>query len=152
MWCVHNKKKVCWTYWIFNQLLSCTARKDAPLTHGHVVTIIAKALNVNLDDYTQIIECSYFTNHAFVRGEVVAVAFRFIPACSHSCWHGINAPPPVEDPPTSYQPESDPEEEIPHYPPFGDVPMITYPLQSAPDSSSDHPPIWDQILNNQIAM
>ena len=30
--------------------------------------------------------------------------------------------------------------------------MLTYPLQSAPGSSSDHPPIWDQILNNQIAM
>ena len=52
MWCVHNKKQVCWTYWLFNQLLSCAACKDTPLTHGHVVTIIAKALNVNLDDYT----------------------------------------------------------------------------------------------------
>ena len=30
--------------------------------------------------------------------------------------------------------------------------MLTYPFQSAPGSSSDHPPIWDQILNNQIAM
>ena len=31
--------------------------------------------------------------------------------------------------------------------------MLTYvPIQSAPGSSSDHPPIWDQILNNQIAM
>ena len=128
MWCIHNKKQVCWTYWLFNQLLSCAARKDTPLTHRHVVTIIAKALNVNLDAYTRIVECSYFTNHTFVRGEVVAVAFRFIPACSHSCWHGINAPPSVEDPPTSYQPESDPEEELPHYPPFRDVLMITYPL------------------------
>ena len=30
--------------------------------------------------------------------------------------------------------------------------MLTYPIQSAPGSSSEHPPIWDQILNNQIAM
>ena len=36
--------------------------------------------------------------------------------------------------------------------PFGEVPLLTYPLQSAPGSSSDHPPIWDQILNNQITM
>ena len=49
MWCVHNKKQVYWTYWIFNQLLSCATRKDTPLTHRHVITIIAKALNFNLD-------------------------------------------------------------------------------------------------------
>ena len=36
--------------------------------------------------------------------------------------------------------------------PFGGVPLLTYPLQSAPGSSSDHPPIWDQILNNQLVM
>ena len=75
MWCLHNKKQVCWTYWLFNQLLSCVARKETLLTHGHVVTIIAKALNVNLNDYTQIVECSYFTNHTFVRGEVVDAVF-----------------------------------------------------------------------------
>ena len=74
-----------------------------PLTHGHVVTIIAKALNVNFDDYTRIVECSYFTNHTFMRGEVVDAAFRFNPARSHSCWRGIDAPPPVEEPPTSSQ-------------------------------------------------
>ena len=33
-----------------------------------------------------------------------------------------------------------------------DVPLLIYPIQSAPGSSSEHPPIWDQILNNQIAM
>ena len=48
--------------------------------------------------------------------------------------------------------EEEPEEELPPYQPFKDVPLLTYPLQSAPRSSSDHPPIWDQILNNQIAM
>ena len=48
--------------------------------------------------------------------------------------------------------ESDQEEATPSYPPFGDVPMLPYPIQSAPGSSSDHPPIWDQILNNQLAM
>ena len=111
------------------------------MIHGHVITIVVKALNVDIAGYTRKVECSYFTNHAFVRGEVIDAAFRFIPARSRSCWHGINAPPPVDDPPTSSQPESDPEEEILHYPPFGDVPKITYPLQSAPGSSSNHPPI-----------
>ena len=61
MWCIHNKKQVCWTYWIFNQLLTCASCKDAILTHGHIVTIIVKALNVNLDDFTHVVESSYFT-------------------------------------------------------------------------------------------
>ena len=61
MWCIHNKKQVCWTYWIFNQMLACAPRKDAPLTHGHMVTIITKALNINLANYTRFAEHSYFT-------------------------------------------------------------------------------------------
>ena len=108
--------------------MSCAARKDTPLTHGHFVTIIAKALNVNLDAYTRIVECSYFTNHSCMRGEVVDAAFQFIPTLSHSCWHGIDVPPPVEDSLTSYQLESDPEDELPYYPPFRDVPLLSYPL------------------------
>ena len=48
--------------------------------------------------------------------------------------------------------EEEPEEDLPLYQPFEDVPLLTYPLQSAPGSSSDHSPIWDQILNNQISM
>ena len=48
--------------------------------------------------------------------------------------------------------EEEPEEDLPQYQPFQDVPLLTYPLQSARGSSSDHPPIWDQILNNQISM
>ena len=48
--------------------------------------------------------------------------------------------------------EEEPEEELPPYEPFEDVPLLTYPLQSAPSSSSDHPPIRDQILHNQITM
>ena len=48
--------------------------------------------------------------------------------------------------------ESDPKEAAPPFTPFGGVPLLTYPLQSAPGSSSDRPPIWDQILNNQLAM
>ena len=44
--------------------------------------------------------------------------------------------------------EEEPEEELPPYEPFEDVPLLTYPLQSAPGSSNDHPPIWDQILHN----
>ena len=42
-------------------MLACAPRKDAPLTHGHVVTIIAKALNINLANYTRFAEHSYFT-------------------------------------------------------------------------------------------
>ena len=80
MWCIHNNKQVCWIFWIFNQLLACAPRKDTPLTHGHVVTIIAKALNVNLANYSLVVEHSYFTKHAFVRGEVVDSQFRFIPS------------------------------------------------------------------------
>ena len=89
MWCIHNKKKICWTYWIFNQLLSCAPHKDSPLTHGHVITIVAKALNIDLASYTCKVECSYFTNHAFVRGEVVDVGFHMSPTWSHSCWRGL---------------------------------------------------------------
>ena len=48
--------------------------------------------------------------------------------------------------------EEEPEEDLPPYQPFEDVSLLTYPLQSAPGSSSNHPPIWDQILNNQISM
>ena len=154
MLCIHNKNQVCWTYWIFNKLLTYAPRKDAPLTHGHVITIVAKALNVDLAAYTRKVECSYFTNHALVRGEVCDAGLRFILACSRSCWHGIAGASRVDEPPTTseYKSESDPEEELPQYQPFGEVPLLTYPLQSAPGSSSYHPPIWDQILNNQIAM
>ena len=125
------------------------------MTHGHVVTIIAKALNINFDAYTRKVDCSYFTNHAFVRGEVCDAGLRFIPAHSRSYWRGIAGASRVDEPPTTsqYQSESDPEEEaLPQYQPFGEVPLLTYPLQSAPGTSSDHPPIWDQILNNQITM
>ena len=135
-------------------MLSCAPRKDAPLTHGHVVTIIAKALNINLENYTRKVECSYFTNHALVQGEVVDAALRFIPARSRSYWRSLPAAARVEEP--MHQPmeeeEEEPEEELPPYQPFEDVPLLTYPLQSAPSSSSDYPPIWDQILNNQISM
>ena len=83
--CIHNKKQVYCTYWIFNQLLACAPQKDAILTHGHVVTIIAKALNINLDDFTCVVECSYFTKQAFVRGEVVDSLFFFVQARTRSC-------------------------------------------------------------------
>ena len=155
LWCIHNKKQVCWTYWIFNQMLACAPRKDAPLTHGHVVTIIAKALDVNLANYSRLAEHSYFTKHAFIRGEVVDSSFQVIPARSRSCWRGITRPPQDEDSQEEeigLDEESESEEAIPQPTPSSDVPLLTYPIQSAPASSSDHPPIWDQILNNQIAM
>ena len=50
-----------------------------------MITIVAKALNVDLASYTRKVECSYFNNHAFVRDEVVDVGFHFIPTWSHSC-------------------------------------------------------------------
>ena len=28
MWCIHNKKQMSWTYWMFNQLLACASCKD----------------------------------------------------------------------------------------------------------------------------
>ena len=101
---------------------------------------------------------------AFIRGEVVDARFRLIPARQRSCWRRIRRPPPEED---SVEEESEeeeaeeeeeeeeehePEEAQPQPTPSGDVPLLTYPIQSAPSSSSEHPPIWDQILNNQIAM
>ena len=122
------------------------------LTHGHVITIIAKAFNVDLSNFTRTVECSYFTKQAFVRGEIVNFAFRLISAKMRSCWRGLAPPPPVEEHPMEEEEESDPEEAAPPFTPFSDVPLLNYPLQNAPESSSDHPPIWDQILNNQLVM
>ena len=136
-------------------MLACAPRKDAPLTHGHVVTIIVKALDVNLAKYSRLAEHSYFTKHAFIRGEVVDSSFQVIPARSRSCWRGIRRPPQDKDSQEEAigsDEESESEEAIPQPTPLGDVPLLTYLIQSAPASSSDHPPIWDQILNNQIAM
>ena len=82
---------------MFNQLLACALRKDTPLTHGHMITIVVKALNVNLDNYTRFVEHSYFTKQAFVRGEIVDATFRLIPPHSHSCWRGIQGAPLVEE-------------------------------------------------------
>ena len=128
---------------MFNQLLACASSKDAPLTHGHLITIVAKALNVNLDNYTHFVEHSYFTKQAFVRGEIVDDVFRLIPPRSRSCWRGIQGPLPVEEQQhEESEEESDLEEELPQYPPFGDVPLLIYPIQSATGtSSSAHPPI-----------
>ena len=111
------------------------------MTHGHVITIIDKALNVNLANYTNFVECSYFTKQAFVRGEIVDAAFHLIPPRSHSCWREIQGPPPVEEQPYNESEEEGDPEELPQYTPFGDVPLLTYLIQSAPGSSSDHPPI-----------
>ena len=113
------------------------------MTHGHVITIITKALNINLANYTRFVKCSYFTKQAFVRGEIVDTTFHLIPPRSRSCWRGIQGPPPVkEQPHDESEEESDPEE-LPQYTPLGDFPLLTYPIQSEPGSSSDHPPIWD---------
>ena len=121
------------------------------------MTIIAKALNVNLANYSRVVEHSYFTKHAFARGEVVDSAFWFIPSTKRSCWRGIRKPPQDEDSEEEEEEEAEEEEsehvaDIPQPTPLDDVPMITYPIQSAPGSSSDYPPILNQILHNQIAM
>ena len=116
-------------------------------------------MNINLANYTRFAEHSYFTKQAFVRGEVVDASFRVIPARSQSCWRSIRRPPQDDDSEEEEveeeeeaQEESEPEEAQPQPTPLGDVPLLTYPIQSEPSTSSDHPPIWDQILNNQIAM
>ena len=79
-------------------MLACASRKDVPLTHGHVITIVAKALSLNLDNYTHFVECSYFTKQAFIRGEVVDATFLLIPAPSHSCLRGLERPTPIKEP------------------------------------------------------
>ena len=80
--------------------------------------------------------------------------FYLIPPHSRSCWRGIQGPPPVEEQQhEEFVEQSDSEEELPQYPPFGDDPLLTYPIQSTTGaSSSAHPPIQDQILDTQIAM
>ena len=110
-------------------------------------------MNVNLDDFTRVVECSYFTKQAFVTGEVVDSSFCFVKARTRSYWYGIACPSQV---PESQEMEEE-DEEDPEEPPmptlFGNVPSLTYPLQGEPDgSSSTPPPIWNQILDNQLAM
>ena len=86
--------------------------------------------------------------------------FRVIPAMRRSCWRGIRRPPQDDETESEEEEEEEEEEdqeseheaEIPQPTSMDDVPLLTYPIQSMPGSSSEHPPIWDQILNNQIAM
>ena len=92
MWCIHNRKQACWTYWIFNQLLQSSSHKDVPLTYGHVITIIAKAFNIDFAQVTHVAPCTYFTKQALVRGEVIDASFRIVPAHTRSYWKGIPHP------------------------------------------------------------
>ena len=80
-----------------------------------MITIVAKALNVDLAGYTHKVEYSYFTNHAFVKGEVVDARFYFIPAQSCSCWRGLAGSSRVEEPSPAHQTESELEEELLQY-------------------------------------
>ena len=128
MWCIHHKQQVSWTYQIFNQLLACALRKDVPLTHSHVITIIAKSLNVDLSNFNRIIECSYFTKKAFIHGKDVDSSFCLIPTKMRSCWKGIEQPPSVEEHYVEEEEETNPEEEEPTYRPFSDVPMLPCPI------------------------
>ena len=134
-------------------MLACAPLKDTILTHGHVVTIIAKALNVNLDDFTRVVECSYFTKQAFLRGEAVNSLFCFVQVRTRSCWCGIAHPSQVAESQEMEEEEEEDSEEPPMPRPFGDVPSLTYPLQGEPGGSlSAPPPIWNQLLDNQLAM
>ena len=47
------------------------------------------------DDFSNVVECCYFTNQAFVRGEVIDANFQFIPTWSRLCWRGVARPPRV---------------------------------------------------------
>ena len=98
------------------------------LTHGHVITIVAKAFNVDLSNFTRTVECSYFTKQAFIHGEIVDSAFRLVPAKTRSCWRGLAPPPPVEEHPMEEEEEPYPEEAAPPFTPFGDVPLLNYHL------------------------
>ena len=105
-----------------------------------MITIIAKSLNVDLSNFNRIVECSYFTKQAFIRGEVVDASFRLTPAKMRSCWKGIEQPPAVEEHYAKEEEETDPEEEEPTYTPFGDVPMLPYPIRMDAGGSSSAPP------------
>ena len=98
------------------------------LTHGHVITIIAKVFNVDLSNFTRTVECSYFTKQAFVHGEIIDSTFLLIPDKMRSCWRGLAPPPPVEEHPMEEEEESDPKEAAPPSTPFGGVPLLSYPL------------------------
>ena len=86
------------------------------------MTIIAKALNVNLANYSRVVEHSYFTKHAFVRGEVVDSTFRFIPSTKRSCWRGIRKPPQDEDSEEEEADEEEVEEEEEESEPEAEIP------------------------------
>ena len=62
------------------------------MTHGHVITIIAKAFNVAFAQVDHVAPCIYFTKQALVRGEVVDASFRIVPTHARSCWKGIPHP------------------------------------------------------------
>ena len=116
-------------------MLTCAKRKDAPLTHGHVVTIIAKSLNINLDDFTRVVDCSYFTKQAFVRGKVVDATFQLILVRSRSCWRGLACPPPVvKEQVEDEQEEEDSQGGEPH----DTVPFLPYSMPSGSSSRESH--------------
>ena len=166
IWCIHNRKQVYWAYWIFNQFLQCASRKDILLTHGHIITIIAKAFNVDFAQVDHVAPCTYFTKQALVRGEVVNASFRVVPAHTRSYWKGIPHPHFVgqqhdeehakvghvqEDVQGEDQGKGDAtrQEEWPQ----DDPPIPPFTTQGSASGSSSHEmPIWEQVLGNQHAM
>ena len=133
--------------------MTCALCKDAPLTHGHVVTIIPKALNVNLDDFTHVVECSYFTKQAFVRGEVIDSAFRSILAWSRSCWRCLACPQPIAADAIEEEDENKVKEEEEKEPQAGEPHTTVHvPQGDASGSSSSQSHLLEQILENQRAM
>ena len=132
------------------------------MTHGHVITIIAKAFNVDFAPVDHVAPCTYFTKQALVRGEVVDASFHVVPTHTRSCWKGIPHP--------HFSGAHDEEDhaqvgiigDIAQGTernvgdddwPQDDVPLPSFPTHGGASGSSSHDlPIWEQVLAKQRAM
>ena len=52
IWCVHEKKPICWSHWLLNQLLDCSNHSAGPLTRGHVITQIAITFDMSQSSFS----------------------------------------------------------------------------------------------------
>ena len=88
MWGVYKKKKICWTYWLVNQLLACSTASAGPLTHGHVITQITITCGISQSSLSSMryVGMIHFTKQAFTRGEVIDVHCNLKHAHERSCW------------------------------------------------------------------
>ena len=78
IWCVLEKKPICWPHWILNQMFDCSNHSTSPLTHDHVITQIALAFNVSqsLLSSMRCVRLIHFTKQAFTYGEVIDTNFN----------------------------------------------------------------------------